>query len=147
MKAKDQIEATAALVADTGAQFLRGGAYKPRSSPYSFQGLGVPGLEMLRAAASQNGLRVVSEVMQPSQISPSSDYVDVFQVGARNMQNYSLLQELGEAGKPVLLKRGLSATIEEWLMSAEYIMSRGNSSVVLCERGIRTFATATRNNA
>jgi 3-deoxy-7-phosphoheptulonate synthase len=124
---------------------LRGGAFKPRSSPYSFQGLGENGLELLRRAADDNGLLVVSEVMDPSQVEIMLSYVDVVQVGARNMQNYHLLRALGETTKPVLLKRGMSATIEELLLSAEYIMAGGNYNVVLCERGIRTFDTYMRN--
>jgi 3-deoxy-7-phosphoheptulonate synthase len=140
-----QIEAVAARVAQAGAKLLRGGAFKPRSSPYSFQGLGEEGLELLRKAADKNGLLVVSEVMDPSQVEIMLPYVDVMQVGARNMQNYHLLRALGEISKPVLLKRGMSATIEELLLSAEYIMSGGNYNVILCERGIRTFDTYMRN--
>jgi len=135
----------AARVAQAGAKLLRGGAFKPRSSPYSFQGLGENGLELLRRAADDNGLLVVSEVMDPSQVEIMLSYVDVVQVGARNMQNYHLLRALGETTKPVLLKRGMSATIEELLLSAEYIMAGGNYNVVLCERGIRTFDTYMRN--
>ena len=140
-----QIDEIAERVARAGAKLLRGGAFKPRSSPYSFQGLGEEGLKLLRAAADRNGLLVVSEVMDPSQIEVMLPYVDVLQVGARNMQNYYLLRALGEIQKPVLLKRGMSATIEELLLSAEYIMSGGNYSVILCERGIRTFDTYMRN--
>jgi 3-deoxy-7-phosphoheptulonate synthase len=140
-----QIEAIAALVAAQGAGVLRGGAFKPRTSPYSFQGLGQPGLEMMRRAADKHKLLVVSEVMDPSQIPMMLDYVDVLQVGARNMQNYNLLKELGKVAKPILLKRGMSATLEELLLSAEYIMAGGNYNVVLCERGIRTFENYTRN--
>jgi 3-deoxy-7-phosphoheptulonate synthase len=132
-------------VAKAGARLLRGGAFKPRSSPYSFQGLGEKGLRLLRAAGERYNLVVVSEVMDPSQIDLMLPYVDVLQVGARNMQNYHLLRALGTVEKPVLLKRGMSATIEEWLLSAEYIMSGGNYNVILCERGIRTFETYTRN--
>jgi 3-deoxy-7-phosphoheptulonate synthase len=132
-------------VAKSGARLLRGGAFKPRSSPYSFQGLGEKGLQLLRAAGDRYNLVVVSEVMDPSQIELMLSYVDVLQVGARNMQNYHLLRALGTVEKPVLLKRGMSATIEEWLLSAEYIMSGGNYNVILCERGIRTFETYTRN--
>ena len=132
-------------MAQAGAKLLRGGAFKPRSSPYSFQGLGEDGLELLRRAADDNGLLVVSEVMDPSQVEIMLPYVDVMQVGARNMQNYHLLRALGEITKPVLLKRGMSATIEELLLSAEYIMAGGNYNVVLCERGIRTFDTYMRN--
>ncbi len=140
-----QIGEIAEKVARAGAKLLRGGAFKPRSSPYSFQGLGEEGLKLLRAAADANGLLVVSEVMDPSQIEVMLPYVDVMQVGARNMQNYYLLRALGEIQKPVLLKRGMSATIEELLLSAEYIMSGGNYNVILCERGIRTFDTYMRN--
>jgi 3-deoxy-7-phosphoheptulonate synthase len=140
-----QIHDIAAKVAKVGAKLLRGGAFKPRSSPYSFQGLGEEGLKMMRDAANQNNLLIVSEVMDPSQIEIMLPYVDVLQVGARNMQNYHLLRGLGEVDKPVLLKRGMSATIEELLLSAEYIMSGGNYKVILCERGIRTFETYLRN--
>jgi 3-deoxy-7-phosphoheptulonate synthase len=140
-----QIGEVANRVAQAGAKLLRGGAFKPRSSPYSFQGLGEQGLELLRKAADKNDLLVVSEVMDPSQVEMMVPYVDVMQVGARNMQNYHLLRALGEISKPVLLKRGMSATIEELLLSAEYIMSGGNYNVILCERGIRTFDTYMRN--
>ena len=129
----------------SGGTFLRGGAYKPRSSPYAFQGMGIPGLKLMREAADAHGLLVVSEVMEIAQIEPMLPYVDCFQVGARNMQNFNLLRELGAARKPVLLKRGIAATIEELLLSSEYIMSGGNYDVILCERGIRTYETATRN--
>lgn len=142
---KDQIERAADIVADGGARFLRGGAFKPRSSPYAFQGLGEKGLQMMRAAADRRGLYVVSEVMDASQIELLTTYSDVLQVGARNMQNFNLLRELGKLRKPILLKRGPSATIEELLLSAEYLLSGGNYDVMLCERGIRTFETATRN--
>ena len=142
---RDQIFETAARVKAAGGSFLRGGAFKPRSSPYSFQGLGIPGLKMMRAAADAHGLLVVTEVMEIAQIEPMLDYVDLFQVGARNMQNFNLLRELGQIRKPVLLKRGVAATIEELLLSAEYILSGGNYDVILCERGIRTYETATRN--
>lgn len=144
VESRDQIRDTARRVAHSGAKLLRGGAFKPRSSPYSFQGLGVEGLKLLRAA-DDAGLLVISEVMDPSQVDIMLPYVDVMQVGARNMQNYHLLRALGEIDKPVLLKRGMSATIEELLLSAEYIMSGGNYKVILCERGIRTFETYTRN--
>jgi 3-deoxy-7-phosphoheptulonate synthase len=140
-----QVEAAAAAVKRAGAKVLRGGAFKPRSSPYSFQGLGEPGLVMLRDAANRHDLKLISEVMDISQIELIGKYSDIFQVGARNMQNFTLLRELGRARKPVMLKRGISATIEEWLLSAEYILAGGNSDVILCERGIRTFETATRN--
>jgi len=141
----DQIEKSAAHVSACGASVLRGGAFKPRSSPYSFQGLGLPGLKMMREAADRHGLSVVTEVMDASQIEAVAAYADILQVGARNMQNYSLLRELGKSDKPILLKRGLMATIQEWLMSAEYLMVEGNTQVILCERGIRTFETHTRN--
>jgi 3-deoxy-7-phosphoheptulonate synthase len=139
------VHATAAAVKRAGAKALRGGAFKPRSSPYSFQGLGEGGLKMLRAAADQQDLKLVSEVMDISQIDLMDRYVDIFQVGARNMQNFTLLRELGRGRKPVLLKRGISATIEEWLLSAEYVLAGGNMDVILCERGIRTFESYTRN--
>jgi 3-deoxy-7-phosphoheptulonate synthase len=145
VESRDQIHRIAELVAQSGARFLRGGAFKPRSSPYSFQGLGEEGLRLLREAADRNGLLAVSEVMDQTQIALVSAYADVLQVGARNMQNFFLLRELGRVSKPVLLKRGISATIEEWLLSAEYILSGGNYQVILCERGIRTFETYTRN--
>ena len=135
---------TARHVASDGARLLRGGAFKPRTSPYSFQGLGEAGLRMLANARAETGLRVVSEVVTPADVDLVVRYVDMLQVGTRNMQNYSLLQEVGGSGKPVLLKRGMSSTVEEWLLAAEYILSRGNRDVVLCERGIRTFETSTR---
>jgi 3-deoxy-7-phosphoheptulonate synthase len=141
----EQVHATAAAVKRAGAKVLRGGAFKPRSSPYSFQGLGEDGLRMLRDAATAHNLKLVSEVMDVSQIDVVARYADILQVGARNMQNFSLLRELGHARKPVLLKRGISATIEEWLLSAEYVLGGGNMDVILCERGIRTFETYTRN--
>ena len=145
VESEDQIEASAAAVAKAGARILRGGAYKPRSSPYAFQGLGEDGLRMMREAADRHGLKVITEVMSADQIDVVSKYAHVFQIGARNMQNFSLLRDIGSVGIPVFLKRGLSATIEEWLMSAEYVLSEGNEGVILCERGIRTFETATRN--
>ncbi len=140
-----QIVETAKRVKAAGGSFLRGGAFKPRSSPYAFQGLGIPGLQLMFDAARANGLLVVSEVMEISQIEAMLPLVDCFQVGARNMQNFNLLRELGQVRKPVLLKRGIAATIEELLLSSEYIMSGGNYDVILCERGIRTYETATRN--
>ncbi|KAB2925346.1 MAG: 3-deoxy-7-phosphoheptulonate synthase [Bacteroidetes bacterium] len=140
-----QIGVIAEHVAKAGAQFLRGGAFKPRTSPYAFQGLGEEGLKLMRKAADDNGLKVITEAMDASQLELMERYADVIQIGARNMQNYNFLRELGKATKPVMLKRGLSATFEEWLMSAEYILSSGNKRVMLCERGIRTFETATRN--
>ena len=142
---KEQIDTAAEVVARGGAKVIRGGAFKPRSSPYSFQGLGEEGLRMMRDAADRNKLLVVSEVMDQSQIPLLLEYADILQVGARNMQNFNLLRQLGEQRKPILLKRGISATIEELLLSAEYIMSGGNYDVILCERGIRTFETSTRN--
>jgi 3-deoxy-7-phosphoheptulonate synthase len=144
-ESEDQVEATAAAVRRAGAKVLRGGAFKPRSSPYSFQGLGEAGLRMLRAGADRHGMKLVSEVMDASQIDLVARYAHILQVGARNMQNYTLLRELGKAHTPVLLKRGISATIEEWLLSAEYVLSGGNPDVILCERGIRTFESYTRN--
>jgi 3-deoxy-7-phosphoheptulonate synthase len=135
----------ASMVRDAGAQFLRGGAYKPRSSPYSFQGLGEKGLEILAKARELTGLSVVTEVLSEVDVPLVYKYADVLQIGARNMQNFPLLKTVGRFAKPVLLKRGMSATIEEWLMSAEYVLSEGNPNVILCERGIRTFETYTRN--
>jgi 3-deoxy-7-phosphoheptulonate synthase len=142
---REQIFETARCVKQAGGSFLRGGAFKPRTSPYSFQGLGIQGLELMREAADAYGLLVVSEVMEISQIVPMLPLVDMFQVGARNMQNFNLLREMGQVRKPVLLKRGIAATIEELLLASEYILSGGNYNVVLCERGIRTYETATRN--
>lgn len=136
---------TALSVAAAGARLLRGGAFKPRSSPYAFQGLGAEALRMLAEARAETGLPVVTEVMDPRQVELVAEYADVLQVGARNMQNFSLLQELGRIRRPILLKRGLSATIEELLMAAEYVMAQGNPDVILCERGIRTYERATRN--
>jgi len=140
-----QINKIARLVAASGARILRGGAFKPRTSPYSFQGLGENGLKMMREAADKYNLAICSEIMDANQIEMMLNYVDILQVGARNMQNFTLLRSLSKLNKPVLLKRGLSATIEELLMSAEYILSGGNQEVILCERGIRTFETYTRN--
>jgi 3-deoxy-7-phosphoheptulonate synthase len=145
VESEEQIALCAGLIATAGAKVIRGGAFKPRSSPYSFQGMGEAGLKLMRTAADREGLLVVSEVMDRSQIPLLLEYADILQVGARNMQNFNLLRELGLARKPVLLKRGIAATIEELLLSAEYIMSGGNYNVILCERGIRTFETATRN--
>ena len=142
---RDQIEQIAETVARDGAKVIRGGAFKPRSSPYSFQGLGEDGLRMMRDAADRHKLLVVSEVMDQTQIPLLVEYADILQVGARNMQNFNLLRELGLVRKPILLKRGISATVEELLLSAEYILSGGNYDVILCERGIRTFETSTRN--
>ncbi len=144
-ESEEQVHAAAAAVKKAGAKVLRGGAFKPRSSPYSFQGLGEEGLRMLREAADQQNMKLVSEVMDVSQIDLVGRYADIYQVGARNMQNFTLLRELGRTRKPVLLKRGIAATIEEWLLSAEYILAGGNNDVILCERGIRTFESYTRN--
>ncbi|HEY3215587.1 MAG TPA: 3-deoxy-7-phosphoheptulonate synthase [Candidatus Eisenbacteria bacterium] len=145
IEGEEQAFTIAAAVARAGATVMRGGAYKPRTSPYSFQGLGEEGLKLMRRAADANGLAVVSEVMDSQQVPLVARYADILQVGARNMQNFSLLREVGHAEKPVLLKRGMACTIEEWLMSAEHVLSQGNSQVILCERGIRTFETYTRN--
>jgi 3-deoxy-7-phosphoheptulonate synthase len=145
VESEEQIERSAEFVAKAGATVLRAGAFKPRSSPWSFQGMGELGLKLMRKAADRNGLLVISEVMNQTQIPLLCEYVDILQVGARNMQNFDLLKEVGKVKKPVLLKRGISATIEELLLSAEYILSGGNYDVILCERGIRTFETYTRN--
>ena len=145
VESPEQIEASAQFAAACGARILRGGAFKPRTSPYSYQGLGIEALKLLRQAADRQGLAMVTEVMTIEQIPTISEYADLLQVGARNMQNYPFLTALGQARKPVLLKRGMAATIQEWLMSAEYILTAGNPDVILCERGIRTFETATRN--
>jgi 3-deoxy-7-phosphoheptulonate synthase len=145
VESRDQIFNVAEKIAKSGAKGLRGGAFKPRSSPYTFQGMGEDGLKLLREAGDKFGLIVVSEVMEISQIPLMLTYVDVLQVGARNMQNFNLLRELGKIRKPVLLKRGIAATLEELLLSAEYILAGGNYDVILCERGIRTFETYTRN--
>ena len=142
---EEQIFAIAKCVKGVGGGFLRGGAFKPRTSPYAFQGLGIDGLKVMRAAANEYGLATVTEVMEIAQIEPMMEYVDCFQVGARNMQNFNLLRELGQIRKPILLKRGIAATVEELLMSSEYILSGGNYEVILCERGIRTYETSTRN--
>jgi len=145
VESREQISQIASIVSKAGAKILRGGAFKPRSSPYSFQGLGEEGLRYLNETGKNYGMATVSEIMDVAQIPLLLEYVDILQVGARNMQNFSLLRELGSVRKPILLKRGLSATIEEWLMAAEYIMAGGNSEVILCERGIRTFEPYTRN--
>ena len=145
VESEEQITEIAKEVKALGASFLRGGAFKPRTSPYSFQGLELEGLELLKKAKAKTGLPIVTEIMSTSMIEKFIEDVDVIQVGARNMQNFDLLKALGEVDKPILLKRGLAATYEELLMAAEYIMSRGNTKVILCERGIRTFETATRN--
>jgi len=145
VESRDQLFTVAELVAKSGARALRGGAFKPRTSPYSFQGLGIEALKLLREAGDKFNMLVISEVMEISQIGVMLPYIDIFQVGARNMQNFNLLRELGKVKRPVLLKRGIAANIEELLLSAEYIMSGGNYDVILCERGIRTFETYTRN--
>ncbi len=145
VESREQILTSAKLAAKAGCQFLRGGAFKPRSSPYSFQGMGLEGLKLLREVTDETGLLVITEVMEISQIELMLPYIDCFQVGARNMQNFNLLRELGHVRKPVLMKRGIAATIEEVLLSAEYILSGGNYELMLCERGIRTFETYTRN--
>ena len=145
VESEEQIVSVAKSVKESGAEFLRGGAFKPRTSPYAFQGLKYQGLELLKEARAITGLPIVSELMSPDDIDVFFRDVDVIQVGARNMQNFDLLKQLGKIHKPILLKRGLCATYEEWLMSAEYIMAGGNSNVILCERGVRTFETATRN--
>jgi 3-deoxy-7-phosphoheptulonate synthase len=145
VESPEQISAIAEVMKECGVRVLRGGAFKPRTSPYSFQGMGEEGLKALRQAADRHGLLVVSEIMNQTQIPMFLELVDILQVGARNMQNFDLLKELGKVRKPVLLKRGPSATIEEWLLSAEYIMTGGNHDVILCERGIRTFESYTRN--
>jgi 3-deoxy-7-phosphoheptulonate synthase len=145
VESREQILTSAKQVVAAGAKFLRGGAFKPRSSPYSFQGMGLDGLKLLREVSDETGLLVITEVMEISQIELMLPYIDCFQVGARNMQNFNLLRELGHVRKPVLMKRGISATIEEVLLSAEYILSGGNYDLMLCERGIRTYETYTRN--
>jgi 3-deoxy-7-phosphoheptulonate synthase len=145
VESREQLSKAGAQVKASGATFLRGGAFKPRSSPYSFQGMGLEGLKLMREVGDQQGLLVTTEVMEISQIEMMLPYIDVFQVGARNMQNFNLLRELGQIRKPVMMKRGIAATIEEVLLSAEYILSGGNYEVMLCERGIRTYETYTRN--
>ena len=145
IEGKDQINRIADIIAEAGAKVIRGGAFKPRSSPYSFQGMGEEGLQYMREAADRNNLLAISEVMDASQIELMLPYVDILQIGARNMQNFAMLKELGKCGKPCLLKRGMSATIEETLLSAEYLLAGGNHDIIICERGIRTFETATRN--
>ncbi len=145
VESRDQVLTTARVVRDAGGSMFRGGAYKPRSSPYSFQGLGQEGLRLLAEAKAQTGLPIVTELMDARDVEPVLEVADVIQVGARNMQNYALLSEIGRSGKPTLIKRGLSSTLEELLMAAEYILKEGNPNVILCERGIRTFETYTRN--
>lgn len=144
VESPEQVDETAAFLASRGVRFLRGGAFKPRTSPYAFQGLGEKGLRMLRDAADRYGMRVVSEVPDAAHVELVATYADILQVGARNMQNFPLLERLGEQEKPVLLKRGMGNTVEEWLLAAEYILRRGNTRVILCERGIRTFETSLR---
>jgi len=145
VESRDQLIRTARSVAESGATLLRGGAFKPRTSPYAFQGLGEDGLNLLEEGRAATGLPIITEVMEPGQVERVAESADVLQIGTRNMQNFPLLKEVGRSRKPCMLKRGLSATIEEWLMAAEYIMHAGNPNVILCERGIRTFETATRN--
>lgn len=145
VESESQILATARAVAKSGARILRGGAFKPRTSPYEFQGLAEEGLALLARAREESGLAIVTEVMTDSDVALVEPYTDLFQVGSRNMQNFALLKALGRSSRPVLLKRGLSSTIKEWLMAAEYIVAHGNPNVIFCERGIRTFETATRN--
>jgi 3-deoxy-7-phosphoheptulonate synthase len=145
VESAEQVEQTARAVAHAGANVLRGGAYKPRTSPYSFQGLGEEALKMLRHAADLHGLGVVTEVLDPRDVEKVAEYADMLQIGTRNMQNFSLLSEVGRTRMPVLLKRGLAATVQEWLLAAEYVLLGGNESVVLCERGVRSFDVATRN--
>jgi 3-deoxy-7-phosphoheptulonate synthase len=145
IESEEQMVKTAAAVRAAGARVMRGGAFKPRTSPYSFQGLGEEGLKLMRRVADAHGLLVISEIMDKSQIALMDRYVDIFQVGARNMQNYPLLRELGKVERPVLVKRGLAATVDEWLMSAEYVISGGNDRVMVCERGVRAYETYTRN--
>lgn len=145
IESEEQMIRTAAAVRAAGAKVMRGGAFKPRTSPYSFQGLGEEGLKLMRRVADNHGLLVISEIMDKSQIGLMDRYVDIFQVGARNMQNYPLLRELGRVERPVLVKRGLAATVDEWLMSAEYVISGGNDRVIVCERGVRAYETYTRN--
>ena len=145
VESEEQILASARAVQAAGADMLRGGAFKPRTSPYAFQGLGLRGLKLLSRAGKETGLPIVTEVIDPRDVSWVAEFADVLQIGTRNMQNYSLLKEVGQTGKPVLLKRGMYSTLEEWLNCAEYILSEGNPNVILCERGIRTFETYTRN--
>ncbi len=145
VEGEKEIIETAVALKKLGVQILRAGAFKPRTSPYSFQGFGLKGLKMLAAAGKETGMMVVTEVMEPRQVKQVAQYADILQIGTRNMQNFDLLRECGKSGKPVMLKRGMSATIEEWLLAAEYIVNEGDNDVILCERGIRTFETHTRN--
>lgn len=145
VESEEQLMTTAEAVAKAGATILRGGAYKPSTSPYSFQGMGVPGLKLLKEAGQRFGMKVITEVMDLRKIDLVSEYADILQIGTRNMQNYDLLRELGRANKPVMLKRGMSAKYDEWLLAAEYVASSGNEQIILCERGVRSFETGTRN--
>lgn len=145
VESEEQTVSTATAVKAAGASILRGGAYKPRTSPYEFRGLGRRGLEILATAREETGMPIITEVMTPADIADVGEFTDIFQIGARNSQNYLLLEEVGKAGKPVMLKRGLSMLMEEWLLAAEYVMAQGNPNVILCERGVRTFEQATRN--
>lgn len=145
VESEEQIQTICEFLSKKGIKFLRGGAYKPRTSPYSFQGLKLEGLKLLRSAADKYGLKVVTEVMSSELVPEVAEYADILQIGTRNMQNYQLLKAVGKIKKPILLKRGMSSTIEEWLLAAEYILLGGNPNVILCERGLRTFETATRN--
>jgi 3-deoxy-7-phosphoheptulonate synthase len=145
VESEKQIVQTALSVAQQGAKFLRGGAFKPRTSPYDFQGMELEGLKLLKKAKAESGLGIITEVMSDRDVGMVAEYADILQIGARNMQNFALLKVLGKAERPVMLKRGLSSTVKEWLMSAEYLVAHGNPNVILCERGIRTFETATRN--
>ncbi|GGH98467.1 MULTISPECIES: bifunctional 3-deoxy-7-phosphoheptulonate synthase/chorismate mutase [Mammaliicoccus] len=145
VESQEQVDTVAKDLADRGEKFIRGGAFKPRTSPYDFQGLGEEGLKILKNSKDKYGLNVVSEIVNPAHFEMADEYLDVFQIGARNMQNFELLKEAGKTNKPILLKRGLSATIEEFIYAAEYIHSKGNNNIILCERGIRTYETATRN--
>jgi 3-deoxy-7-phosphoheptulonate synthase len=144
IESEEQMMATARLVKETGGHILRGGAFKPRTSPHAFRGLGEEGLKILAAAKAETGLPIVTEVMDPRDVDMVAGYADILQIGTRNAQNYFLLDEVGRCGKPVLLKRGMASTVEDWLLCAEYILARGNGQVILCERGIRTFETGTR---
>ncbi|SDZ16741.1 3-deoxy-D-arabinoheptulosonate-7-phosphate synthase [Proteiniborus ethanoligenes] len=145
VESEEQIELTAQTLGSMDIRILRGGAFKPRTSPYAFQGLGLEGLKLLKKAGEKNNMKIVSEIMDPRDLEASYDFIDIFQIGSRNMQNFALLKEVGKFDKPVLLKRGMASTIKEWLMAAEYIASEGNDKIVLCERGIRTFEEYTRN--
>ncbi len=145
VESKEQLMITATELKKLGVKVLRGGAYKPRTSPYSFMGLGLEGLELLKEVAAETGMLIITEVMEPGQVELVAEYADILQIGSRNMQNFPLLQAVGKTKKPTMLKRGLAATLKEWLMAAEYILAGGNDKIILCERGIRTFETSTRN--